>query len=77
MVDMFAKMSNKLPVYVSPIPDSNVVAVDAFNVSWEALEGYAYCSIVIIPNLMWKTRTYACQMIVVAPVLPGRAGFGT
>ena len=53
MVDMFAtKMNNKLPLYVSPVPDPNAMAVDALNISWEALDGYAYCPIELIPKLI-------------------------
>ena len=50
MVDMFAtKMNNILPQYISPVPDPNVMAVDALNILWEALNGYAYYPIVLIP----------------------------
>ena len=68
MVDMFAtKMNNKLPLYVSPVSDPNAMVVDTLNISWEALDGYAYCPIALIPKMIQKMRTYACQMIVVAP----------
>ena len=61
MVDMFAaKMNNKVPLYVSPVPDPNAMAVDALNISWEALDSYAYCPIALIPNMIKKMRTYAC-----------------
>ena len=77
MVDMFAtKMNKKLPLYVSPVADPNAMAVDALNISWEALDGYAYCSIALIPKLIQKMRTYTCQMIVVAPGWPGMSCFG-
>ena len=53
MVDMFAtKMDNKLPRYVSPVPDPNAMAVDALNISWQALDGYAYCQIALIPKMI-------------------------
>ena len=53
MVDMFAtKMNNKLPLYVSPVPDPNAMAADALNISWEALDGYAYCPIALIPKML-------------------------
>ena len=65
MVDMFAtKMNNKLPL-----------AVDALNISWEALDGYAYCPIALIPKMIQKMRTYTCQMIVVASGWPGMSLF--
>ena len=76
MVDMFAtKMNNKLPLYVSPVPDPNAMAVDALNISWQALDGYAYCPVALIPKLVQKMRTYACRMIVVAPGWPGMSWF--
>ena len=53
MVDMFAtKMNNKLPLYLSPVPEPNAMAVDALNISWVALDGYAYCPIALIPKLI-------------------------
>ena len=76
MVDMFAtKMNNKLPLYVSPVPDPNAMAVDALNISWQALDGYAYCPIALIPKMIQKMKTYACQMIVIAPGWPGMSWF--
>ena len=76
MVDMFAtKMNNKLPLYVSPVTDPNAMAVDALNISWEALDSYAYCPIALIPKMILKMRTCACQMIVVAPGWPGMSWF--
>ena len=54
MVDMFATKMNKLPLYVSPVTDSNAMEVDALNVSWEALDSYAYCPIALILKLAQK-----------------------
>ena len=76
MVDMFAtKMNDKLPLYVSPVPDPNAMAVDALNISWQARDGCAYCPVALIPKLVQKMRTYACRMIVVAPGWPGMSWF--
>ena len=76
MVDMFAtKMNNKLPLYVSRVPDPNAMAVDALNILWEALDGYAYCPVALIPKLIQKMRTYAYRMIVVARGRPGMSWF--
>ena len=76
MIDLFAtKMNNKLPLYVSPVPDPNAMAVDALNISWEVMDGYVYCPIALIPKVLQKMRTYACQMIVVAPGWPGMSWF--
>ena len=55
MIDLFAtKMNNKLPLYVSPVPDPNAMAVDALNISWEAMDGYVYCPIALIPKVLQK-----------------------
>ena len=44
MVDMFAtKLDHKLPIYVSPVPDANAMNIDVLNISWEGLDGYAFC----------------------------------
>ena len=65
MVDMFAtKFNHKLPIYVSPVPDANAMNIDALNISWEGLDGYAFS---LIPKVIQKMNTYRCKMIVVAP----------
>ena len=51
------------------------MAVDALNILWEALDGNAYCLIALIPKMIQKMRTYACQMIVVAPGWSGMSWF--
>ena len=71
MVDMFAtKLNHKLPIYVSPIPDANAMDIDALNISWEGLDGYAFCPVALIPKVIQKMNTYRCRMIVVAPGWP-------
>ena len=68
---MFAtKLNHKLPIYVSPVPDSNAVNIDALNISWEGLDGYAFCPVTLIPKVIQKMYTYRCRMIVVAPGWP-------
>ena len=68
MVDMFAtKLNHKLPIYVSPVPDANAMSIDVLNISWEGLDGYAFCPVALIPKVIQKMNTYRCKMIVVAP----------
>ena len=55
--------------------DPNAMAVDALNISWQALDGYVYCPVALIPKVVQKMRTYACRMIVVAPGWPGMSWF--
>ena len=71
MVDMFAtNLNHKLPIYVSPVPDANAMNIDALNISWEGLDGYAFCPVALIPKVIQKMNTYRCRMIVVAPGWP-------
>ena len=68
MVDMFAtKLNHKLPIYVSPVPDANAMNIDALNISWEGLDGYAFCPVALIPKVIQEMNTYRCKMIIVAP----------
>ena len=42
-VDLFAtRFNNKLPQFVSPVPDPQAWAVDALSLSWEGLDPYAF-----------------------------------
>ena len=51
MVDMFVtKLDHKLPIYVSPVPDANAMNIDALNISWEGLDGYAFCPVALMPK---------------------------
>ena len=67
MVDMFAtKMNNKLPLYVSTVPEANALNTDALDISWEGLDSYVFCPVALIQ----KMNTYWCKMIVAAPGWP-------
>ena len=60
MVDMFAtKMNHKFPLNVSPVPDANALNIDALNISWEGLDGYVYCPVTLIPNVIQKNQRNA------------------
>ena len=76
MIDMFAtRYNNKLPLYISPVPDANATDIDALNISWEGLDGYVYCPVALIQKVIQKMNTYRCRMIVVAPGWPGMPWF--
>ena len=73
---MFATCQNfKLPKYVSPIPDHRAWKVDALSIPWQNLNGYAFCPVAILPQLVQKMWSYPCQMIVLAPGWPGMPWF--
>ena len=45
MVDLFAtKLNHKLPMYVSPVPNSRAWETDPLNISWEGLDAYVFLS---------------------------------
>ena len=76
MVDLFATSLNaKLPTYVSPVPDDKAWQIDALNISWEALDAYAFCPVAILPKLVQKMITYKGRVIVIAPRWPGMPWF--
>ena len=76
MVDLFATHLNyKLPIYVSPVPDKKAWKIDALNMCWEGLDGYVFCPVAILPQVIQKIITYPCRMIVLAPGWPGMPWF--
>ena len=76
MVDLFAtQLNQKLPIYVSPVPDKKAWKIDALNICWEGLDGYAFCPVAILPQVIQKIITYPCRMIVLAPGWPGMPWF--
>ena len=76
MVDLFATHLNyKLPIYVSPVPDKKAWKIDALNICWEGLDGYVFCPVAILPQVIQKIITYPCRMIVLAPGWPGMPWF--
>ena len=69
---LFATTLNvKLPTYMSPVPDDKAWQIDVLNISWEALDAYAFCPVAILPQLVQKMVTHRCRVIVIAPGWPG------
>ena len=58
MVDLFATSLNaKLPTYVSSVPDDKAWQTDVLNISWEALNAYAFCPVAILSQFRkWPPR---------------------
>ena len=57
-IDLFApRFNNKLPQFVSPVPDSLAVAVDALSVPWEDLDAYVFPPAAILGKVVEKLRT--------------------
>ena len=75
MVDLFAtKLNHKLPMYVSPVPDSQA-KWKTLNISWEGLDGYVFCPVALILQVIQKMTTYRCKTIMIAPGWLGMSWF--
>jgi ribonuclease HI len=77
-IDMFATFANKrLPVFISPCPDTRAMAIDAFSISWEGLMAYAFPPIRLIAPVLQKIQLDKCCILLIAPAWPGQAWFPT
>ena len=75
-VDLFAThLNHKLPLYVSPIPDSNAWDIDALNINWAGLTTYAYPSVALLHRVIQNIRQCHCLIILIAPGWPGMPWF--
>ena len=64
-VDLFAtRFNNKLPQFVSPVPDPQAWAVDALSLSWENLDPYAFPPAAILGKVVEKLQDYPCNRII-------------
>ena len=76
-VDLFAtRFNNKLPQFVSPVPDPQSWAVDALSLSWEDLDPYAFPPAAILGKVVEKLQDYPCnRIILIAPGWPNMPWF--
>ena len=76
-VDLFAtRFNNKLPQFVSPVPDLHAWAVNALSLSWENLDPYAFPPAAILGKVMEKLQDYPCnRIILIAPGWPNMPWF--
>ena len=67
--DLFAtRFSNKLPLFVSPVPDSLAWAVDTLSLPWEDLDAYAFPPVAISGKVVEKLQNHPCyRIILIAP----------
>ena len=69
-VDLFAtRFKNKLPQFMSPVPDPQAWAVDALSLSWENLDPYAFPPAAIWGKVVEKLQDYPCNRIIL--IVPG------
>ena len=75
-IDLFAMRFNKLPQFVSPVPDTISWAVDALSLPWEDLDPYAFPPVAILGKVVAKLRDYPCRRIIlIAPGWPNMPWF--
>ena len=68
-IDLFAtRFNHKLPQFVSPVPDSLAVAVDALTLPWKDLDAYAFPPTAILGKVVEKLLDSPCKrLILIAP----------
>ena len=75
-VDLFAtRFSHRLPLFVSPVPDPQAYAVDAFSIPWSGLLAYAFPPIPVLGKVLRKAREDQATLILVAPYWPAQPWF--
>lgn len=71
-LDLFATCLNKLPVYVSPVPDP-LAQVDALSMNWEGI--FAYPPWSLLDRVLKKIEQTDCLIILIAPAWQNRSWF--
>ena len=75
-IDLFAtRFNNKVPTYVSPIPDRGAFAVDALSMDWTNMYAYAYPPTAILNQVITKIQKDKCTVILIAPHWSGQAWY--
>jgi hypothetical protein len=71
------KINNRLPQYMSPLPDPKALAVDALSVSWDGMNAYAFPPTPLIQAVLNKVMTDKVRLCLIAPCWPSQAWFPT
>ena len=76
-IDLFAtRFNNKLPLFVSPVPDPLATAVNALSLPWEDLDAYAFPPVAILGKVVEKLLDSPCKSIIlIAPGWPNMPWF--
>jgi ribonuclease HI len=73
-IDLFATAANtKLPKFISPSPQVEAEASDAFSISWKGKRVYAHPPISLIPKVLLRIELERVNAIVVTPKWPSQA----
>ena len=76
-IDLFAtRFNHKLPLFVSPVPDTLALAVDALTLPWEDLDAYAFPPTALLGKVVEKLLDSPCKkLILIAPGWPNMPWF--
>ena len=75
-IDLFAtRLNNRHPLFVSPIPDSKALAIDAMSMNCDGIHAYAFPPFHIIPAILTKIRMHRCKIVLIAPLWPQSTWF--
>ena len=67
-VDLFASnLNNKLPNYVSWLPDANASYCDAFSLDWSQFYSYAFPPFSLIGKVLRKVQLDQANMVIIVP----------
>ena len=68
-VDLFAtRFNHRLPLFVSPFPDPQALAVDGLSLDWEGRDLYAFPPTSLIPTILKRLTLFSCSMTLIAPL---------
>jgi hypothetical protein len=72
MINLFAtRFNNKLPLFVSPVPDPKAIAVDAMSMDWAQRNCYVFPPTACISQVLRKLlKAPACKLMLVALCWP-------
>lgn len=75
-VDLFASAcNNKCEAYISWFPDPGAITTDAFTLSWENLNFYAFPPFILLPRVLRKIVDEEATGTLVIPWWPSQAWF--
>jgi hypothetical protein len=77
VVSELRSLNNRLPQYMSPLPDRKALAVNALAVSWDGMNAYAFPPTPLILAVLNKVRTDKVRLCLIAPCWPSQAWFPT
>ena len=79
MIDAFAtSLNHQLPLYYSPVPDQQAVAVDAMSQDWQGLYLYAFPPLGMLSRFLARVEaTQDVQVLLIAPKWPRSTWYQT